>query len=104
MMARMARGVRRYSSGSVARYGGGFLSSSSSPGFSLSARDSAACCRISLLMEVSDWALVVATRIPVPVVAAPVRSVPMDGMTAVVPADWSDIRKIRVALLYTMDW
>ena len=55
-------------------------------------------------MEVSDWALVVATRIPVPVVAAPVRSVPMDGMTAVVPADWSDIRKIRVALLYTMDW
>jgi hypothetical protein len=47
---------------------------------------------------------VVATKIPVPVVAAPVRIVPTDGAIVVVPANWSDPRKIRVALPYTMDW
>ena len=101
-IARIARGVRRYLSGAVVLSGGGsplLLP----PGFSLSAKDLAVCCKISLQLEVTGCA-VVATRTPAPVVAAPVRTVPMDGMTVVVPADWNDPRRTRVALPYTKDW
>jgi len=69
--------------------------------------DLAARCKTSLLVEVSGGWTLVATRTPAPVVAAPVRSVPTDGttvVTVVVPADWSNKTRTRVALAYAMDW
>ena len=102
-MAIMARGARKYSSGAVALYGGGLPRSP--PSFSSWTTDSAACFRTSPLVEVTDLALVATTRAPDPVVAAPVRIVPTDGITTpVVPADWSDMRATRVAVLHIKDW
>jgi len=102
-MARIARGVRRHSSGAVARYGGGFPLLSPL-GLSPSTTDSTTCCKSPLLAGVTSLLLVVATRTPAPVVAAPVRIVPTDEVTVVVLADWSDKTRTRAAVLYAMDW
>lgn len=102
-MAIMARGARKYTSGVAALYGGGLPILPLS--FSSRTADLAACFETSPLVEVTDLAFVATTKAPVPVVAAPVRIVPTDGITTpVVPADWSDMRATRVAVLYTKDW